>query len=183
MKIKHFVHLKRVRLDTCGSTPLHWACYLAGNGESEHALTECLEIVKFLVCKEKITLDEGSCGPTYNMLDDFGCTPVFLTRESRVVEYLLNYNDLSVTDGDGNPLLYECIRKNILTETIANDDRMKSQLGLRHRGLLPIALLVKGGENWIKYHVIKIKIVYFAFCHILSIITNYLNFRTEHELV
>ena len=125
-------------------------------------MTERLEIVKFLVRRgKKITIEEGSYCPTYNMLDDFGCTPVFLTRESRVVEYLLAYNDLSVTDEDGNPLLYECIRKNILTETIANDDKMKSQLGLRYQGPLPIALLAKGGENWIQYQIIKIKIVQF----------------------
>ena len=69
------------------------------------------------------------------MVDDFGCTPVFRTRSSRVVEFLLELHDIALIDEDGNPLLYECIRRGMITDAIANNDKMKAQFGLRHQGL------------------------------------------------
>ena len=120
---------------------MHWAC--APNFQ----VSKRVEMVEFLVRREMIERKEGRWEvPTYNMVDDFGCTPVFRTRSSRVVEFLLELHDIAVIDEDGNPLLYECIRRGMITDAIANNDKMKAQFGLRHQGSLPMALLFKGGE-------------------------------------
>ena len=83
--------------------------------------------------------------PSYNMEDSRGRRPVQLTRSARIVEELLTFVDLEVTDGNGRPLLWRCARWGWVTEIVARDVKLASQYGQRWNGTLP---LEKGEHHW-----------------------------------
>ena len=74
-------------------TPLHYACSVEDRGE----------IAVFLIEEEKrrnlAEQDEGIRGlttPSYNMVDEDGLSPAFHTFSSRIIEMLLEFDDLEV---------------------------------------------------------------------------------------
>ena len=76
--------------------------------------------------------------PSYNMRDQWGRQPVFMTSSSRIVEMMLQFADLEVTSGKGEPLLWRCALKGWVSETVA--ERLKGQIGLRWQGKLPLEI-------------------------------------------
>ena len=141
-----------------GVTPLHVACSWRN-----------VEVVKFLLEEEEKTKKEqvgGRTIPSYNVEDSEGHTPLFYTRSSTIVELLLKYDDLEVSllnhpalsryfssfstsVSNHLTLLWHCANKGIVTETIASDERLRDQYGLRYEDKLPLeqALMGKLGSN------------------------------------
>ena len=64
------------------------------------------------------------------------------------MEYLLQFEDLETVNEDGYPLLWECARWKMVTETMAN--RLRHQLGVRWNGSLPLDEGDKQCQNWFK---------------------------------
>ena len=125
-----------------GDTPLHVACWK--NRE---------EIAIFLISKERERVRQereegrgrqGGAGggrgtlPSYNMKSSFGTRPVFYTDSARIVEELLTFEDLEVTNGNGKPLLWRCAEWGIVTEIVARDVKLASQYSQRYDGTLPL---------------------------------------------
>ena len=75
--------------------------------------------------------------PSYNMQDKDGLSPAFHTFSSRIMEMLLDFDDLQVIkERDGQPLLWVCAERGIVTGKVAKDERMRRQMGLIHDGTL-----------------------------------------------
>ena len=83
--------------------------------------------------------------PSYNMKSSIGLTALFFTRKSSIVELLLQFDDIIVTD-DLRPLLWRCARHGIITEKIARDRKLTAQFGLTNKGTLAL----EEGENFIR---------------------------------
>ena len=59
-------------------------------------------------------------------------------RPSIMVEVLLMHNDLDMFDMNRCPLLWHCANAGIVTETIANDEKLECQYGQKYEGALPL---------------------------------------------
>ena len=126
-------------------TPLHYAC----------SVEDREEIALFLIEEEKKrNKDEQDKGtrrgssaaetPSYNMQDEDGLTPAFHTFSSRIMEMLFDFDDLQVIkERDGQPLLWVCAERGIVTVKVAKDERLRRQLGQIHDGTLSL----KKGEQ------------------------------------
>ena len=79
--------------------------------------------------------------PSYNLKDVEGNQPVFKTSSSRIVEMLLQFDDLEVTRGDRKPFLWGCAERGLVSETVA--ERLREQIGQRFLDTLPL----EEGEN------------------------------------
>ena len=77
--------------------------------------------------------------PSYNMPDEDGLSPAFHTFSSRIMEMLLDFEDLEVVkERDGQPLLWVCAERGIVADKVAKDERLRGQLGLMHNGILSL---------------------------------------------
>ena len=76
--------------------------------------------------------------PSYNMRDEDGYSPVFRTSSSQIVEEMLKLDDLQVTDEYGQPLLWWCARRGLVSERVASDPNLARQYRQRWRGSLPL---------------------------------------------
>ena len=123
-----------------GWTPLHYA----GNEKQER-------IAEFLLEEEKKIKAEREEGggmpdafrdtptPSYNMLDEKGASPAFWTSSSKIMEMMLQFDDLEVVRrNESQPLLWECARRGIVTEKIAMDERLRGQVAEVYLGTLPL---------------------------------------------
>ena len=82
--------------------------------------------------------------PSYNMQDEDGLSPAFHTFSSGIMEMLLEFDDLEVVkERDGQPLLWVCAERGIVTVKVAKDERLRRQLGQIHDGTLSL----KKGEQ------------------------------------
>ena len=83
--------------------------------------------------------------PSYNMQDEDGLSPAFHTFSSGIMEMLLDFEDLEVVkERDGQPLLWVCAERGMVTEKVARDERLRGQLGMMHDGTLSVE---KGEEG------------------------------------
>ena len=83
--------------------------------------------------------------PSYNMQDEDGLSPAFHTFSSGIMEMLLDFDDLEVVkERDGQPLLWVCAERGMVTEKVASHERLRGQLGMMHDGTLS---LEKGEEG------------------------------------
>ena len=99
-------------------------------------------IVEYLIDQEIEMGAKLEGTPSYNMRDANGDTPVFQDNTStRMVESYLKLDDLEVTNEKGKPLLWFCAKAGRISERIACDQRLRSQLGERWEGSLPIEVL------------------------------------------
>ena len=78
--------------------------------------------------------------PSYNMPDDVnGSSPAFWTESSKIMEMMLQFDDLEVVKRkDGQPLLWRFARNGIVTEKIAMDERLRGQVAEEWYGTLPL---------------------------------------------
>ena len=97
--------------------------------------------------------------PSYNMGDEDGLSPAYHTFSPSIMEMLLDFDDLKVIkERDGQPLLWLCAERAMVTEKVANDTRLKKQLMLTFDGLLSL----EKGEldcDGFNYHIIHFKIL------------------------
>ena len=84
--------------------------------------------------------------PSYNVKNKNGFSPLFCTDSARVVELLLQFDDLEATRLDGRPLLMECARFGIVTAEIANHDKVSAQFAQTHSGKLPLEVGMEKAE-------------------------------------
>lgn len=129
--------------------PLHVAC-LKGHEEIAIALIEAeggrAEEGRDDQDKgDKRRRGEGEV-PSYNAKNKNGFSPLFCTDSARIVELLLQFDDLEVTRLDGRPLLAECARFGIVTEGIARHDRVSAQFAQTHSGKLPLEVGMEKAE-------------------------------------
>ena len=109
-------------------TPLHYACYWRGQ----------VAIAKFLIEQEKRRIEavpkegRGRETPSYNMQDNTGRSPAFWTYSSTIVEMLLPLEGFWVIQGNGKPLLYECAISGMVSDKIAQDEKLTGQYVVRY---------------------------------------------------
>ena len=101
-----------------------------------------LEVAAFLIEEDsKISKENSSSNvaPLYNLVDDKGWNSAFLAASSgseKVLDFLLNIDDLEVVTCNGFPLLWALTRWRDVTPKMAQ--RLSGQLGQRWRGTLPL---------------------------------------------
>ena len=79
--------------------------------------------------------------PSYNMPDVNGLSPAFWTESSKIVEMMLQFDDLEVVRrNNGEPILWRCAWKGIVSEKIAMDERLRGQVAEVYDGTLPLEL-------------------------------------------
>ena len=91
------------------------------------------------------------------MEDEDGLSPAYHTFSPRIMEMLLDFGDLKVIkERDGQPLLWLCAERAMVTEKVANDVRLKKQLQLTFDGSLS---LEKGKQHCdgLNYHIMQLK--------------------------
>ena len=119
--------------------------------------------------KQKEYDEQGECircspaseTPSYNMEDEDGLSPAYHTFSPRIMERLLDFNDLKVIkERDGQPLLWLCAERAMVTEKVANDVRLKQQLMLTFDG----SLSLEKGEL---HRLLWIELTYYAFIEIV----------------
>ena len=134
--------------------PLHLACL---KGEEDVAIA--------LIEEEKRRAEEGGSGsevsqskgdkrerrregevPSYNVKNHNGFSPLFCTDSARIVELLLQFDDIEATRLDGRPLLMECARFGIVTREIAGHYKVSSQFAQTHSGKLPLEVAMEKAE-------------------------------------
>ena len=77
--------------------------------------------------------------PSYNMLDEEGISPAFWTYSSKIMEMMLQFDDLEVVRRKtGETLLWRCAYMGIMTENIAMDERLRGQVAEVYGGTLPL---------------------------------------------
>ena len=77
--------------------------------------------------------------PSYNMPDEDGYSPAFWTYSSKIMEMMLQFDDLEVLSRNtGQPLLWRCAYVGIVTEKIAMDERLKGQVAEVWNDTLPL---------------------------------------------
>ena len=145
-------------------TALHYAC----------SVEDREKIAMFLIEEEKKRKKDEHEGcerctlasetPSYNMEDEDGLSPAYHTFSSRIMEMLLDFYDLKVIkERDGQPLLWLCAERGIVTEKVANDVRLEKQLMLTFDG----SLSLEKGEfdcDEKKYHIMHFfKYLFFLF--------------------
>ena len=107
-----------------GWTPLHYAA------KSE-------EIGAFLIKEERRRSEEGMTGtPSYNIQDKNGNSPAFISCSYKLIEMMLQFEDLQLLSGKGKTLLWRCAERNLVSEKVAW--RLRDQLGQRYVGPLPL---------------------------------------------
>ena len=122
-----------------GITPLHYACSM------EHREDIAVFLIEEETKRNKAEKEGGVRGyiaaetPSYNMPDEDGLSPAFHTFSSRIMEMLLDFEDLEVVkERDGQPLLWVCAERGIVADKVAKDERLRGQLGLMHNGILSL---------------------------------------------
>ena len=75
---------------------------------------------------------------TYNMTDNVGWSPIFLTSSLEVIEVLLAFDDMDVMRRDGMPLHRRCAQRGAVSEKVANDERLQGQYALRWESAIPL---------------------------------------------
>ena len=121
-------------------TPLHYASYWKGQ----------VAIAEFLIEQEKTRIEtvpeegRGRETPSYNIRDKTGRSPAYWTYSSTIVEMLLQLEDLWVMQGDGKPLLWECAVSGIVSDKVAQDEKLKGQFVERYQKSQPTLPLEAG---------------------------------------
>ena len=72
------------------------------------------------------------------MKDPKGWSPIFWTSSPRVVEGLLEFDNLDVMRRDGMPLLWHCALSGAVSEKVANDEKLQGQYAFRWKGEIPL---------------------------------------------
>ena len=123
-----------------GWTPLHEACrYNVDNVAIFLIKAEQQWVRKEQDVQPGRVHRQGQQGtPSYNMRDRNGLSPVFWTTSVRIVEGMLEFNDLQLTKRDGEPLLWYCATNLCVSERVATDHRLIRQYGQRWKGRLPL---------------------------------------------
>ena len=106
------------------------------------------KIAQFLLEEEKRhrrkqALNQVNFGelPSYNMMTSLGEMPTFVgyKKPASLMELFLEFEDLHVTnEASGETIMWHCANRGIVSEKIAQDDRVRAQLGKRVHGKLPI---------------------------------------------
>ena len=76
--------------------------------------------------------------PSYNMKSKYGLCPTFINTLVRIMELLLQFDDLDVSTKNGCTLLWRCAWLGIVSEKVAKDFKLRGQYGLIYGSTLPM---------------------------------------------
>ena len=72
------------------------------------------------------------------MKSKYGLSPTFINNMTRIMELLLQFDDLDVTTKNGCTLLWRCAWLGIVSEKVAKDSKLRAQYGLIYGSTLPM---------------------------------------------
>ena len=75
---------------------------------------------------------------SYNMKTKYDLTPVFINNSVRIMELLLQFDDLKVWNENGCPLLWRCAWLGIVSQEVAKDSKLREQYGTKYWSTLPV---------------------------------------------